>query len=135
MKTLGLSIALMLFTSIGFSQVFKFETENVCFREKTDAGTWTNWSDWKELNMSLHIDFDNDKVIIFLDNKVIFNISEYKPEEIDADGDSTHEFVCTDNDGVKCRIRLMILKSDNDRIQLYIDYPNYMFAYNLKLLG
>lgn len=135
MKALISSIILVMFTAIGFSQtVFKFQTVNACMREKTDAGTWTDWSAWTELDYQIQIDFDNDKVTIFLQNPVIYKISEYKPEEIDADGDSTHEFVCTDNDGVKCRIRLMILKSDNDRIQLYIDYPNYMFAYNVTLI-
>jgi hypothetical protein len=134
MKTLFFSTLMMLFVSTGHAQMFNFEVEDMCQREKSDEGTWSSWSEWTAVEMKIDLDLDNDKVILHLNGKMIYKISEYKPEETDSDGDSIHEFVCTDPDGLACRIRLVILKSQNSKIQLYIDYPTNMFAFNLKSL-
>jgi len=121
-------------SSASFAQISKFQTESMCYKEKSDEGTWTSWSDWMAFDLKIHIDFDNDRVYVFSDDKRTFKISEYLPEEIDGDGDSVYEFICVDADGVSCRIRLMILKTNDNKIQFYIDYFNYMFAYNVILL-
>jgi hypothetical protein len=134
MKTLFFSTLMLFFFSASYAQIFKFDVDGMCQREKTDGGSWTKWTDWTDVDLKIDIDFNKDQVVIHLNGKMVYKISEYKAEEIDSDGDSTHEFVCTDPDGVSCRIRLVILKSQDSKIQLYIDYPQNMFAFNLKLV-
>jgi hypothetical protein len=132
MKTIVLSVLMTLFITTGFSQTFNFTSNEMCSREKSSSGTWTTWTDWVTVDVKIDLNLDKDQVIIHINSPMKYVITEYKPEAVDADGDTTYEFVCTDPDGVSCRIRLVFRKSQNDTIQLYIDYPSNMFAFNLK---
>ena len=49
----------------------------------------------------------------------------------DVDDDETLKFQCVNEDGLKCFVRFVILKSQNGRKQLYVDFADMSWMYNI----
>lgn len=51
-------------------------------------------------------------------------------EEGDGEGGFMITFKCVDADALRCEIRKR--RQANDQVQLYVDYNNMMFVYNVE---
>lgn len=89
----------------------------------------SEWSEWEDCSISIKIDFDNDIVIIY--SKVI---QRYKVvREVEPPYDSLGEqvaFSVIDQDGDIGILR--IRKMYNGIRQLYIDFSNVSWVYNIE---
>ena len=70
-------------------------------------------------------------------NKQLKETQEYdvisSEEEVsDHQGGTVTEYHCIDKDGLRCSLRLRVEKNDN--IQLYVDYNDISFVYNVYIL-
>lgn len=130
-----LTITFVLITFACYSQVTKFKTTSISLREKSAyTNKWSEWSKPKEAEILVSIDLTNERIKIFSKEDQVYDIIKYYDKETDDDGDETISFQCVDQDGLKCIIRFVILNSQNQRRQLYIDYSDTMWVYNMHYL-
>ncbi len=115
-----------------FSQVTKFRTTSLSIKTRNEiTKNWTGWSKPENVEILVSIDFTNERIKIFSKAEQIYDIIKYYDKETDSDGDDTLSFQCVDEDGIKCILRFVILKSQDGRRQLYVEYNNIMWMYNI----
>ena len=130
-KILLLIIALLFVFTCGYSQVYKNRAKQFAVKSKSDYGGWTKWSDWDDCNLIVVINLDKSTFTIYSKETQEFDIVEHFPKIVDDDGIPVFKMLCIDKDGLRCHIRQRFIKNDYFTSQLYIDYSNLSYVYNL----
>jgi hypothetical protein len=115
-------------------KVIKLRSTAFSSRHKINEYKWSNWSDWEEASILITIDTDNDRITVYSSQRQVYDIANNEGESTDEDGDKTISLYCIDDDGTKCRVRLVYLNSQNEKIQLYVDYIDVSWVYNVYAL-
>lgn len=133
MNTIRISI-LFLFLGFGlqqsYSQSYRFKTSGVSVLEKNDKGKWGKWSDLDLVNLSVILDTDKHRIVVYSQEIQLFNITDYIARE-ENDTDIVYSFLCRDNNGVDCKISIITRKKQDYRKQLYINYDEHIILYNI----
>ncbi len=121
------------FTSFG--QVIKFKSTSFSSKYKNESTSkWSTWSKLEETEVLITIDLDDQRIKVFSKSEQEYDIIKYFDKEIDSDGDETLKFHCVNEDGRKCYVRFVILHSKDGQRQLYIDFADLMWMYNIYKL-
>lgn len=132
MKKHLITLLFLLVASAAFSQVTKCKTTSFAYKQIDEvSGEWTDWTDWTDLEILVVIDSENDRIKIYSKEDQIYDIIKYEGESIDEDGDETIEWLCVNEEGLKCAVRIMKLHSEDGSMHLYVDFSNLMFVYNI----
>lgn len=135
MKIKFFTLILTLFIFSCHGQVVKCKTTGFAFRSKDETtDLWSKWSEFEAVEILLTIDGDNNRIKIFSKQEQVYDIIKTYESVIDDDGDKTSKWLCINEDGLKCFIRLVKLNSQEGRIQIYVDFDDIMFAYNIYRL-
>jgi hypothetical protein len=116
-----------------FSQVYKLRTYSSQIKNKGTYG-WSKWSDPTENNILIVFDIDKERISIYSKETQVYDIFKSYSKFTDDDGDDTYEYACVDADGIRCHVRWVKLNSQNGRLQVYVDYADMMWMYNVKLI-
>ena len=128
MKKFFLMLCFMVCGLVAQAQNYQFYTYQFSYRV-VDNGEWTDWSDWQDSRMLVSINADNDVISIQSADPQRYQVLELGELEEDGEGTS-QEFLCVNEDNVRCNIRLRI---QNDGIkQLYVDFADAMWVYSLE---
>ena len=113
------------------AEVMKFTAYEFSYKTHNDYyNTWTDWSRWEACNILVVINLSTDRINIYSSTTQEFDVIDSKDVYTDYDGDDVMEMDCIDADGVRCTIRVVIRQ--NGTIQLYCDYSNIMYVYNIR---
>ena len=124
---------LLINTSIG--QVTKFKTTSYSSKFKVEnSSSWSKWEKLENTDILITMDFTNDRIKIFSKKEQVYDIIKYYDKETDSDGDITNQFQCVNEDGLKCIVILVLLNSKNGQRQIYIDFADIMWMYNIYKL-
>jgi hypothetical protein len=115
-------------------KVIKLRSTAFSSKHKINEYKWSNWSDWEEASVLITIDTDNDRITIYSSERQVYDIAENEGESTDEDGDETLSLYCIDDEGLKCTVRLVFLYSQNGKNQLYVDYNDISWVYNVYAL-
>lgn len=105
-----------------------FRTTSFAYRY-VEYGTWTNWSNWQECNVNIKFDFNNDVIYIYSDKTQIYKVLYQEENPYDSSGQQV-KFRVLDQDGDYGHIRLRI--ENNGNSQIYIDFSNVSWVYNVR---
>lgn len=134
-KNLLFALLFILVTNIAFGQLTKFKSTSYAIKFKNEnTGYWGKWSDLEETEVLITVDLTNDRIKIFSKKEQVYDIIKYYPLETDRDGDEIFRFYCINEDALKCFVRLVTLNSKNGRRQLYVDFSDMMWYYNIYRL-
>jgi hypothetical protein len=133
-KSVGLAILLLIFTSSAFGQVYKMRSTSLSSKYKINNYRWSDWSEAEEASILMTIDMNKDRIIIYSKETQIYDIAEYEGKTTDDDGDDFISYYCVNEEGITCRVRLAKLNSQNGRNQIYIDFSDFRFVYNVYYL-
>jgi hypothetical protein len=133
MKKLILTASFILIFTLCFSQVYKLRSYSSQIKTKGTYG-WTKWSDPTENNILIVFDIDKERITIYSKETQVYDIYKVYDTYTDRDGDDTYEFACIDADGLRCHVRWVKLNSQNGRLQVYVDYDDMMWMYNVKVV-
>ncbi len=112
------------------SDIYRFRTTDLATKTYNYTyGYWNDWSDWEDCNVSVTINFNNDRITIYSSKTQIYYITEYNDIEYDNDGSRQLTFNCLDDDGLRCDVRYRI--QEDGQKQLYVDYNDMMWVYNI----
>ena len=115
-----------------------FETIEFAYKEKTENGTWTDWSDWEDSNLIMcwvHND-STDTFIINSEITQVYKVFEYCEEVTDIEGGKQLILKAKDQDNGICKIRYRIDEYSLVGIsQFYIIYNNVKVVYNIRKIS
>ncbi|MDR7210529.1 hypothetical protein [Flavobacterium piscis] len=125
---------LFLFLGIGlqqsYSQSYRFRTSGFSVLAKNERGKWGEWSKLDLVNLSVILDTDKSRIVVYSQEIQLFNIIDYIERE-ENDTDIVYSFICRDNDGNDCKLSIITRKKQDYRKQLYINYDNRIIVYNI----
>lgn len=125
---------IVFFVTIGFQQTYaqnyKFKTSGFSILQKNERGKWGNWSDLTLVNISVNLDTNKNRFVIYLPLVQLFEIEVYEPIE-ENESDIVYAFACKDANGENCVISIITRKKQDNRKQLYITYTNKIIVYNI----
>jgi hypothetical protein len=113
-----------------YSQSYRFKTSGYSVLEKNDKGKWGEWSNLDLINLSVVLDTEKHRIVVYSQEIQLFNIIEYIERE-ENDTDIVYSFICKDNSGVDCKISIITRKKQDYRKQLYINYDEHIILYNI----
>ena len=117
------------FSSSVSAQQYNYKSTGFAYRTTDAYDRWSNWSSWESSDLLITINMDNDYVTIYSQQTQIYRITEYVGKYNDNSGGTQMEFKFVDQDGDKGTMRLR--KESNGNSQLYIDFANIMWVYNI----
>lgn len=129
MKKKLLIILMAILPIFAYADIQKMTATSVASKSYTN-GRWSEWSDWEDVNILVVINFDKERITIYSQRTQEFDIIQYYEEESDGEGGKVHEMVCVDEDGLRCHVRIRFPKTNIP--QIYIDYKDFMYVYNLE---
>ncbi|NHE58965.1 hypothetical protein [Cyclobacterium plantarum] len=137
MKKSAVTFAFVLFFSVfmtetSFGQVIKLKTTALAMKFKHDDNRWSDWSDWERT--SVLIVADDNRITVYSKEKQVYDIIENEGKKTDSDGDDVWSYFCINEDGARCRLRLIKRNSRNGEAQLYVDFNDMKWVYNIELL-
>ena len=125
---------LLFFLGLGiqqsYSQSYRFKTSGISVLEKNDKGKWGEWSNLDLVNLSVVLDTEKHRIVVYSQEIQLFNIIEYIERE-ENDTDIVYSFLCKDNNGTDCKISIITRKKQDYRKQLYINYDEHIILYNI----
>lgn len=141
MKKINLLLCILLCLMLLFNsesvkaQVFKFRAVEFAIKEKSPiTGTWTAWTDWQRCN-NVVVTMDCTKNIVSFNTKElqIYYIIDTVDKWVDESGGTQTKMSFLDQDMDKGFMRL---RTDvNGHQQVYIEYANIMWVYNVKMIN
>jgi len=125
---------LLFFLGLGlqqtYSQTYQFKTSGFSVLEKNERGKWGEWSDLDLVNLSVVLDTNKHRIVVYSQEIQLFKILDYIERE-ENDTDIVYSFMCKDNDGRDCKLSIITRKKQDYRKQLYINYDNHIIVYNI----
>lgn len=113
-----------------YAQPIRFKTSSVSFTEKDAKGNWNEWSEFVDANVLVTLDAKKNLITINSSEVQSFKIKAYGEIE-DNDEVNIVPFECMDNKFSKCNIVIITKKKENNRMQIYINYNEVKFVYNI----
>ncbi|WP_395632889.1 hypothetical protein [Flavobacterium sp.] len=133
MKHLKILIVLLTF-GLGIAkteaQPIRFKSSSVSFTDKKPNGSWNEWSDFVKANVLITLDAKKDLILINSNEVQSFKIKAYGEIE-DNEEVNIVPFECVDNKFSKCTILIITKKKESNRMQIYINYNEVKFVYNI----
>lgn len=129
MKRFLLTLILAVTVCLGFAETYKYRATSVSLKTY-EYGRWSKWSDWEDVNILVVINGDKDVITIYSKSTQEYDIVEYLGEEDDNDGGTQIKWLCVNEDGSRCHIR--IRQQSDGQLQLYVDFSDLMFVYNIE---
>lgn len=135
MKRIMLMFLLVIMTGVVLpsdvnAQVYTYRTFQYAHKQINAYGNWSNWSNWEESDMTMVINFNTDVVTIYSPKTQRYRITEFIRNFTDSSGGKQVEFAFIDQDGDKGHMRLRIETNGNS--QVYIEFSNIMWVYNVR---
>lgn len=113
-----------------YSQPIRFKASSVSYTDKNDKGTWNEWSDFVKTNVLITVDAKKNLIVVNSSEVQSFKIKAYG-EIQDNEETNIVPFECMDNKFSKCTLFIITKKKENNRMQLYINYNEVKFVYNI----
>lgn len=130
LKTLVISLFLVLGLQQSYGQVYKFQTTGFSVLEKNEKGSWGKWSDLQNVNLMVTLDTNKNRIVVYSQEIQIYDILDYQ-EKQENDTDQVYSFNCKDIEGETFTISIITRKNQNNRKQLYINQKNVIIVYNI----
>lgn len=124
------SFFFLLFALAGHAQVYHFKASSYSVIEMQSNGKWGKWSEPVQSNVVITLDGKKDRIIIDSSEMQLFRIENYL-EKISNETDEIVSFDCRDNEGSLCTIQIVTRKNQNNRRQIYVNYHDVKFVYNI----
>lgn len=125
---------ILFFLSFGLqevqSQSYRFKTSGFSVLQKNERGKWGEWSALDLVNLSVVLDTNKHRIVVYSQELQLFNILDYIERE-ENDTDIVYSFMCKDNDGRECKLSIITRKKQDYRKQLYINYDDHIIVYNI----
>ena len=126
-KKLLILLMFGLFATNMDAQVIYYQAKQFAMKY-VENGRWTSWTDWKDSDVLLSIDEDNDIIKVYTEQRQVYLVVKHNGTYTDSSGGKQIEFAVIDQDYDKGKIRLR--KEKNGNSQLYVEFSDIMWVYS-----
>lgn len=112
------------------AQTYKFQTSGYSVLEKNDKGKWGDWSELDLINIPIILDTSKHRIVVYTPVLQVYAILEYI-EIKENKTDIIYSFECKDENSDACTLMIITRKQQGNRKQLYINYENRIYLYNI----
>lgn len=133
MKLRTLLIFAMLSVNIALSQVNKLKATAFAYRYINDYQVWSDWSDWENCDILCVLDISKDRITVYSKETQIYDIIDSEDGYYDKDGDYIWILEAIDDNGLKCKVKL-ITREASKRVELYVNYSDFQWVYNVYFM-
>jgi hypothetical protein len=133
-KSFGLMIVLLTFSATAFGQVYKLKATSFSSKYKINDYRWSEWSEATKSSVLITFDLNKERITIYSKTTQVYDIAKYEGKTTDEDGDDFYSYYCVNGNGLTCRVRLAKLNSQNGRNQVYVDFSDMKWMYNVYSL-
>jgi lipopolysaccharide export system protein LptA len=130
----GFVFMLLLLSLPAFGQVLKLKATSFATKIKISSNKWSEWSETTESSVLITVNLNNDRITIYSNTTQVYDIAKHEGKITDNDGDEIVSFYCVNKDGLTCRVRIVKLNSQNKRNQVYVDFRDIKWYYNVYSL-
>jgi hypothetical protein len=128
-------VAISFFAIISVAQVVKCKATAFTYKTKNaETELWSSWADWQEVNILVVIDPKIERIKIFSKEEQTYDIIQAFDKAVDSDGDVVYQWMCVNSDGKKCYVKIIKLLSREGQNQLYVEFSDMMWVYNVYYL-
>lgn len=127
-----LILLLLGITLFSNAQKYTYKSTAYAYKYVNEYGYWTDWTDWQSSNVKITIDTDTSILSIYSKTPQVYYLKEYLGRFEDEKGGIQHRWLIRDNEYLRAELRLRKELSGN--LQLYIEYRDAMWVYNVKYL-
>ena len=107
-----------------------YKATSYAYKYVNDYGYWTDWTSWLSCDVNIIFDLNNDVITIFSQRKQTYVVYSYDGASYDVGGGQYVQYSVIDQDYDYGKIRLRI--EGNGNSQLYVDFANVMWVYNVR---
>jgi len=136
-KVLGIIVMLLFIPFCNITKVeaqtYVYNTTDFASKEINEDGEWGDWSDWEESDMIITMDLNKNVVKVHSPTPQTYHITEFVGKYTDEYGGEQEEYKFYDQDYDKGTMRLRV--EENGNSQLYIEFANIMWVYNVKQIN
>lgn len=112
------------------AQTYSYRSTEYAIKKTNSSGQWLSWSDWEPSNIRITMNLDTDIVRVYSATPQVYRITEFLQQYTDESGGKQLKFKFVDQDGDRGYMRLRVETNGNS--QLYIEFNNVMWVYNVR---
>ena len=127
---LYLSFVLFFCFQLSNAQTYKFQTSGYSVLEKNENGKWGDWSELDLITIPITLDTSKHRIVVHTAMLQLYTILSYAEIE-ENKTDTIYSFACKDENGDACNLMIITRKQQGNRKQLYINYENRIYLYNI----
>ena len=131
-KSFGLMLVMLTFSTIAFSQVYTLKSTSSSIQTKINNYKWSEWTECSESSVRITFDLNNDRITINTKVTQVYVIAEYEGKSTDEEGNNIDSYDCVDKNGLACRVLWVKLNSKNGKLFVY--YSDKKLFYNIYSL-
>lgn len=105
---------------------YSYKTYNYTYK------VWSGWSEWIKCNVKVYVNFDTDVITIYSSKTQVYRVISSSDAYIDESNGVQVKFFVIDQDGDKGTLRIRV--QDDGSYQLYVDFADIMWVYNITPL-
>ncbi|WP_146105240.1 hypothetical protein [Polaribacter butkevichii] len=116
--------------------IIKFKTTEIAYKYTDSNDRWEEWSEWKDAKVLIILDTNKERIKIYSKETQIYDIAEDEGKKTNENGEDIYSLFCVNEDGSQCRLKLWkrYYKSGNIYYQLYINFSDAKYVYNMDIL-
>lgn len=135
MKKITLLI-ILIFSGLSMNaQILKLKSTAFAFKSKNQDNQWKPWTDWKDDGVLITINLDSGRITIYSNETQVYDVAKNEGKTIDRESNTTtYKFLCINEDGLQCHVRLLNYSDPKKSNQLYVDFANMRWVYNVYTL-
>ena len=125
-----LLLIVCVFTCLGMSaQTQWYNSKSYAYKSVNSYGYWTNWSNWQACDVNIKFDLSSDRITIYSNKTQYYKVTHFHGQRYESDGSQQAYFTASDGKGGVATIRLRMEANGNS--QIYVEYSNAMWVYNV----
>ena len=130
MKKFLIFAVLALASLMSSAETYWYKASSYAYRYTDSRGYWAEWTDWMRCNVNISFDLEDDIITIYSNKTQIYAVIDYNGKSSDGQGGEYVSYKVIDQDYDFGTIRLRIESNGNS--QLYVDFANVMWVYNVR---
>ena len=129
-KLLIMLLMIVGLTTTTFGQIYNFTAFSLNYKVYNEnRDQWSDWMGWLPCNIEVRMDVPQGNIKIFSKHYQSYNIM-YKEGQGVFDGDDVTSFYCVDQNGIACRLKLVIRQSG--QTEMYVEYKDVKWVYAVR---